>query len=184
VFCVSMAYCLNGSPLVGVVHDPMRQETFTAISGKGAFLNERPISVSSASTLSEALVGTGFPYDRRTSPKNNLDNFQKVIMGCHGIRRAGAAALDLCSIASGRLDAFWELKLKPWDLAAGALIIREAGGRVDSIVADSSGAGVLLTDLDLFNGDLVATNGNLSEELAAMLTIPQEIVAVAGDLGL
>ncbi|PKK90875.1 MAG: inositol monophosphatase [Candidatus Wallbacteria bacterium HGW-Wallbacteria-1] len=174
VFSVSIAFCVKKKPMVGVVYDPMRDEMFTAIKNRGAYLNGKPINVSGTMNLSESLLGTGFPYERKTTPKNNLENFQRIIMGCHGVRRAGSAALDLCSIASGRLDAFWELKLKPWDIAAGALIIQEAGGVVNSILPSETGSGALLCPADIFNGDIIASNGNLSRELAPLVNIPDE----------
>ena len=134
VFCVSIALTYKALIELGVVYDPLRNELFTASRGQGAQLDGRKIRVSGTIEVSRALIGTGFPY--RTSNKS-LDHYMsmltKAIQNTSGIRRAGAAALDLCYVAAGRLDAFWETGLMPWDLAAGALIIREAGGIVSAL---------------------------------------------------
>ncbi len=130
VFAVSMALRGPEGLLVGVVYDPLRDECFTAARGQGAHLNGQPIHVSACSTLDQALLATGFPYDRRTVADNNVTAFGTFIRRCQGIRRAGAAALDLSYVACGRLDGYWEMRLKPWDVSAGALIVREAGGKV------------------------------------------------------
>lgn len=122
--------------LLGVVCDPMRDECFAASLVSPAVLGERPIRVSDVGTLADSLVATGFPYDRETTNENNLPEFNAMIMAIQGIRRGGSAALDLSYVAAGRLDAYWELKLKPWDVAAGGLIVRQAGGRVTNIGSD------------------------------------------------
>jgi myo-inositol-1(or 4)-monophosphatase len=129
-FVVSIALCIGREPVVGVVYDPMRDEMFQAVKNRGAFLNERPIAVSSIDTLQASLLATGFPYDRQISDDDNLAHHRAFTKLTQGIRRAGAAALDLCYVAAGRLDGYWEKKLKPWDLAAGILLVREAGGVV------------------------------------------------------
>ena len=135
VFCVSVA-CKVGEHLShGVIYDPLRQEMFTASRGEGAQLDGRRIRVSGRAQLSESLIGTGFPY--RAGQGEGLDHFlgllKIVLKNTAGVRRPGAAALDLAYVAAGRLDGFWEFGLKPWDIAAGALIIREAGGIVSGI---------------------------------------------------
>jgi len=130
IWSVSIGVLREGRPIVGVVHDPTRDECFTAVRGDGARLNGEPLRVSSAADLDEALLVTGFPYDIRTSPVNNLDHFERFMLRARAVRRLGSAALDLCYVAAGRFDAFWELKLHPWDVAAGALLVEEAGGRV------------------------------------------------------
>ncbi|MBZ0270387.1 inositol monophosphatase, partial [bacterium] len=120
----------DGVPLDAVVHDPSRGECFTARRGAGAHRNGEPLRVSSKEKLGESLLVTGFPYDIRTSRVNNLDHFAAFMRASRAVRRLGSAALDLAWVAAGRFDAFWELKLHPWDLAAGVLLVTEAGGEV------------------------------------------------------
>jgi myo-inositol-1(or 4)-monophosphatase len=129
-FAVSIACWRGDEPLVGVVHAPYLEETFTAARGAGARLGERRLRVTSTATLEEAVLATGFHYDRRTLVANNIANFNNLILEVRGIRRAGSAAIDLAYVAAGRLDGFWEPHLNAWDVAAGALLIEEAGGRV------------------------------------------------------
>jgi myo-inositol-1(or 4)-monophosphatase len=131
VFCVSMAVENRavGARVAAVVYDPTRDELFSAAQGKGAQLNGKPIHVSKAAQLKECLVATGFPsHKRHKNP--NIHFYHQITLHTHGVRRAGSAALDLCCVASGRFDGFWEFNLNPWDTAAGVLIIEEAGGRV------------------------------------------------------
>jgi myo-inositol-1(or 4)-monophosphatase len=130
VFCVSLAALYGGELLLGVVYDPSRDELFAAERGGGARLNGRPLAVSRTATLASALLTTGFPYNRFSNPDNNLREHDHLLLKCQDIRRPGSAALDLCAVAAGRSDAHWELELSPWDVAAGALIVREAGGSV------------------------------------------------------
>jgi myo-inositol-1(or 4)-monophosphatase len=130
IYSVSIAYAVSGELQLGVVYDPAREECFSAERGKGAFLNGKPIHTSSASDLDHALLVTGFPYDIRTNPNNNLDNYAHFALHTQGVRRLGSAALDLCYVACGRFDGFWELEIKAWDIAAGALIAQEAGAVV------------------------------------------------------
>ena len=130
IFCVSIGLEKDGEIILGVVYDPSRNELFVGEKGKGARLNGRRIQVSSTRKLSRSLLATGFPYDLRESSVNNFDHFQNFARKVHAVRRAGSAALDLCYVAAGRFDGFWEMKLGPWDLAAGSLILREAGGKV------------------------------------------------------
>lgn len=130
VFCVSIALEHQGETVLGVVYDPTRDEMFTAERGGGAALNNRPIRVSGVDDLGKGLLSTGFPYDIKTSSFTNLDHWGNFAMNAQALRRDGAAALDLCYVACGRFDGFWELNLSPWDTAAGALIVSEAGGRV------------------------------------------------------
>src|SRR5437588_6027640 len=135
VFCVSLALEWKGQRIAGVVYDPTRNELFSAEQGSGAYLNGEPIHVSKIANLAECLVATGFPsHKRHKNP--NIFFYHQITLRTHGIRRAGSAALDLCSVASGRFDGFWEFNLNPWDTAAGVLIVEEAGGRV----SDFSGA--------------------------------------------
>jgi len=133
VFCVSIAFALNGIVILGAVYDPLREEMFTAERGKGAFLNEKPIHASITTELQKSLLVTGFPYDTWNTDKDNFKNFEKLAKMTQGVRRLGSAALDGCYVAAGRFDGFWELTLKPWDIAAAGLIAEEAGARVTAI---------------------------------------------------
>jgi myo-inositol-1(or 4)-monophosphatase len=130
VFCVSIALEYKRQTIVGVVYDPMRDELFSAEKGGGAALNNRPIRVSSTSDILQSLLSTGFPYDIKTANLTNLEHWANFAMRAQALRRVGSAALDLSYVACGRFDGFWELSLNPWDMAAGALIVSEAGGRV------------------------------------------------------
>ena len=136
IFSVSIAYASNGTLSLAAVYDPMRDEMFTAERGKGAHLNGRPLHVSGAVELQKSLLVTGFPYDAWNSEFDNFGNFVKFGKISQGVRRLGSAALDLCYVAAGRFDGFWELALKPWDVAAGGLICEEAGGCVTSVYGD------------------------------------------------
>lgn len=134
-FAVSIAYFEEGVAQLGVIHDPFKRETFYVLRGRGAFLdnmylNNEAVKVSKAVDLERALLATGFPYDIQREPDNNLNHFCRITRLCHGVRRPGAAALDLAYVACGRLDGFWELKLSPWDIAAGGLMVEEAGGKI------------------------------------------------------
>jgi len=129
VFCVSLGLEYQGKMIAGVVYDPTRDEMFTAEAGMGAFLNQQRIHVSAIAKLSESLVATGFPsHKRHKNP--NIFFYHQITLRTHGVRRAGSAALDLCSVAAGRFEGFWEFNLNPWDTAAGVLLVEEAGGRV------------------------------------------------------
>jgi myo-inositol-1(or 4)-monophosphatase len=132
-YCVSIAVRTRGALAHAVVYDPGRNELFTASKGHGAYLNDRRIRVSKATRLNEALVGTGFPFKELERLDLYTRQLQALMKTCAGVRRAGAAALDLAYVACGRLDAFWELGLAPWDMAAGALLIVEAGGLVGDL---------------------------------------------------
>lgn len=133
IFSVSIAYASRGRLELGVVYDPLRDEIFTAERGKGAALNGKPIRVSSADALQKSLLVTGFPYDAWDTEHDNFANFVKFAKMTQGVRRLGSAALDLCYVAAGRFDGFWELALKPWDVAAGGLICEEAGALVTNV---------------------------------------------------
>jgi myo-inositol-1(or 4)-monophosphatase len=129
VFCVSMALEYRGTRIAGMVYDPTRDELFSAEHGSGAYLNQQRIHVSKIANLAECLVATGFPsHKRHKNP--NIFFYHQITLRTHGVRRAGSAALDLCCVASGRFDGFWEFNLNPWDTAAGVLIVEEAGGKV------------------------------------------------------
>jgi len=162
VFSVSIALLHEGQRVLGVVYDVMRDELFTARRGEGAFLNGRPIRVTQTPRLEEALLVTGFPYDRQESPLDNTREFIALLKRCHGVLRVGSAALDLASVAAGRLDGYWEFQLSPWDLAAGALLVEEAGGRVTTPQGDP---------LPPLGTDIVATNGLIHAELLEILSM-------------
>jgi myo-inositol-1(or 4)-monophosphatase len=159
-FAVSLALAHGEELVLGLVHDPIREETFVAIRGQGARLNGAPIRVSETGQLEHALLGTGFPYDRRQHAAFYLAFLEAGMRSAQGVRRAGSAALDLCYVACGRLDAFWEWKLHPWDTAAGRIIVEEAGGRV----SDFAGGPHRLTGLET-----AASNTRLHDELLAMI---------------
>jgi myo-inositol-1(or 4)-monophosphatase len=129
-FCVSIALAIHGKPVLGVVYHPFLDQLFRAGKGAGAYLNEEPIRVSTTGKLGHSLLATGFPYNIHTEPEPAVSRFKKFLTRSRGIRRAGSAALDLCYVACGCFDGFWEANLKPWDTAAGALLVQEAGGLV------------------------------------------------------
>jgi myo-inositol-1(or 4)-monophosphatase len=132
VYAVSIGLEVDGLVQCGVVLDPVRKNTYTAIRGQGAYCNDRPMRVSACRDLDQALLATGFAYDRRTRAAFYLAYMQAFMIRAQGIRRAGAAAMDLAMVADGILDGFWEFNLSPWDVAAGSLLVEEAGGRVSS----------------------------------------------------
>jgi myo-inositol-1(or 4)-monophosphatase len=132
-FSVSIAFSVQGQMRYGVVYDPSRDELFSAEKERGAWLNGERIQVSSTNELIRSLLVTGFPYDIRTNSRNNLAQFAALTMETQAVRRLGSAALDLCYVAAGRLDGYWELSLEAWDLAAGALIAEEAGALVTNL---------------------------------------------------
>jgi len=132
-FCVSVAFAVNGQVVLGVVVDPMRDECFSAELGAGAWVNDQAIRVSQTDQMVRSLLVTGFPYDSWKEGPSNLENFAHFTHLSQGVRRLGAAALDLCYVAAGRFEGYWEQTLKPWDLAAGSLIVREAGGVATSL---------------------------------------------------
>jgi myo-inositol-1(or 4)-monophosphatase len=137
-YCVSIAVRTRGALAHSVVYDPIRNELFTASKGRGAYLNDRRIRVSKIARLNDALAGTGFPFKELTRLDLYTRQLQAMMRTCAGVRRAGAAALDLAYVACGRLDAFWELGLSPWDMAAGALLILEAGGLVGDLQGEQT----------------------------------------------
>ncbi|HIJ80408.1 MAG TPA: inositol monophosphatase [Desulfuromonadales bacterium] len=159
-FCSSIALEEDRELVAGAIYNPVYDELFTASKDGGAFLNGNRLSVSVRTPLSNALLATGFPYDCATDPANNFAHFIAFQKQARGIRRAGAAALDLAYLAAGRLDGFWELKLKAWDVAAGVLLVREAGGLVTTF--DGSA-------YDIYNDRIVASNGLIQDEMVAML---------------
>jgi myo-inositol-1(or 4)-monophosphatase len=160
LYCVSIGLEYRGHIILGVVWDPNSEELFVGEIGCGATLNSHAIKVSRINDLNEALIATGFAYDIRKSDTNNLNHFARFSMRALSVRRLGAAVLDLCYVASGRFDGFWELKLSPWDIAAGSLIVREAGGHV----TDFSG-----TSFSIYGKQLVASNGLIHDQMLAVL---------------
>lgn len=165
IFCASLGLEVDGRTDIGAVYDPTRQELFTAERGRGAWLNGSRLAVSDTTRLIDALIVTGFPYDVHQHTGDLVELFGALLGRARAVRRLGSAALDLCYVAAGRFEAFWEQHLKPWDVSAGALIVEEAGGRVTGM--DGS-------PFDAAAGHLVASNGRLHEE---MLTVIREFRA-------
>ena len=161
IFCISIACARNGQILVGVVYDPLRDELFQAGQGLGAWLNGRRLQVSGTRSLDDCLAATSFPYDMRTNPDNNLAQFAAVSLHTHDVRRTGSAALNIAYVAAGRFDAFWGMRLSSWDLAAGLLLVQEAGGRVSRL---DGGPEVLRQPTSL-----LASNGRLHDDLLQLL---------------
>ncbi len=159
-FAVSIALEVEGEVRLGVVYNPFHRELFVAEKGQGAFLNDVQLRVSACGDLGEALVATGFPYDRKHSPVNNYDHFVNFQQSAQACRRAGAASLDLAYVAAGRLDGYWEMKLKPWDVAAGKLLVEEAGGGV----SDFDG-----NPFDIYGRECLASNGLIHGRMVEVL---------------
>ena len=159
-FCVSIAVETEGNLILGVVYDPVTEELFSATKGQGATLNDRPIHVSDEGELIDSLLCTGFSYHQKEIQKN-LELFDRIIFHSQAIRRDGSAALDLCYVACGRFDGFWELSLNPWDVAAGRLIVEEAGGSVTAF----SGS-----PCTIYDQQLLATNGKIHPAMIQQLT--------------
>ena len=155
-FCVSVAAEREGVLLAGAIFDPIRNELFSAARGKGATLNGHPLRVSEVAEMGRAVMCTGFPYNVREKPDTALGLFSRIVRQVQGVRRMGSAALDLCYVAAGRFDGFWEFGLKPWDIAAGALLIQEAGGVCQSIDG---------TPFQVARGDIVACGAVLAPTL-------------------
>jgi myo-inositol-1(or 4)-monophosphatase len=170
VFSVTLGVAYRGEVVAGVVYDPTRDELFTAERGAGAFLNSQRLHVSSNEDLGECLVATGFP-PFATNHDLNVEFYFRFTQLTHGIRRAGSAALDLCSVAAGRFDGFWELKLNPWDKAAGTLLVAEAGGLVTGITGKP---------FNLLGDDIFASNGLVHDQ---MLRVFSEILEQRGSGG-
>jgi myo-inositol-1(or 4)-monophosphatase len=170
-FAVSIALADGDDVVLGLVHDPVRRETFSAVRGRGATLNGARIRVSTTPVLGDALLATGFPADRRERAWAYTPFHQAALERARCVRRAGSAALDLCYVASGRLDGFWEWKLHPWDTAAGVLVVHEAGGRVTDA---GGGPHVLAGD------ETVASNGLIHHELIEMLAHARSTAVAVG----
>ncbi|MCB9799936.1 MAG: inositol monophosphatase [Candidatus Omnitrophica bacterium] len=160
IACISIAYEEYGVVQLGGVYDPFRDELFFAERGQGASLNGSPIRVSGLESIGDALVATGFPYDRRKDPDSYLAIVRAFMMKVQGIRRSGSAAIDLCYVACGRLDGYWETKLKPWDMAAASLMVEEAGGKL----SDYSGG-----PFGLENIQILASNSKLHADMLEII---------------
>ncbi|MBE9115450.1 inositol monophosphatase [Lusitaniella coriacea LEGE 07157] len=164
VACISVALLINGKPCVGAIYNPFRNELFRAALGLGATLNYRPIRVSSTATLSNSLLASGFAYDRRETLDNNYAEFCYLTHLTQGVRRAGSAALDLAAVACGRFEGYWERGIKPWDIAAGIILVEEAGGRVTAY----DGSPFVMN-----SGRILATNSHIHSSLSrALLDTP------------
>ncbi len=155
-YSVSIGLEYDGECMLGVVLDPVRHELFTAVAGQGARMNGELLRVSTIDTLDKSLLVTGFPYNIRETQHNNLDHFARLSLRAQAVRRTGSAALDLCYVAAGRFDGYWEVTLSPWDMAAGIVILREAGGLV---------SGFTKGQFSLYGQELVATNGLIHDQL-------------------
>jgi myo-inositol-1(or 4)-monophosphatase len=160
IFSVTISLFKNNSPIVGVTYDPLRNEMFSAESECGATLNNQPIHVSARANLEDAVISTGFPYDLRTNPRNNLDQFVQFQLRTRAVRHLASAALDCAWTAMGRLDGYWEFGVQPWDVGAGALIVQEAGGRVTSVHGNE-----YVSSID----SIVVSNGLLHEQMLRVL---------------
>lgn len=165
MFAISIALAFKGEIVLGVIFNPIYEQLFTAVKGKGATLNGEKISVSSIASLDKSLLATGFAYDRRTVAETNYAEFCYLTHLSHGVRRCGAASLDLAFVAAGRLDGYWERGLKPWDMAAGLLLVREAGG----LVSDYNE-----TPIKLESGRILATNGKIHHALSQAIQSSKE----------
>lgn len=159
-FCVSIGLEVDGQPILGAIYDPNRDELFSARHRGGAFLNRKRIQVSAEAKLSRSLLATGFPYDIAESRIDNLDNFARMYKAARGIRRAGSAALDLCYLACGRFDGFWELKLHAWDMAAGVVIVSEAGGKITTFAGRPH---------SIYTREILASNGRIHRQMQNVL---------------
>ncbi len=161
LFCVSIGLECQGEIILGVVFDPNRNELFHAEKGKGSFLNGKKIAVSQVDQLIHAMVATGFAYNVREARDNNLNHFSRMIQSVQAVRRDGVAAVDLCYVACGRYDGFWELNLFSWDVAAGMIILEEAGGRTSLFSGKKCGVD---------DKEILATNGLIHQEMVKVLT--------------
>lgn len=167
-FAISIAYCLEGQPVLGLVVQPLLNDSYSAIIGQGAFLNNAALQVSDAKQLNDSLLATGFPKDEAIGPHENMPAFLHFMENCHGVRRLGSAALDLVYIARGSLDALWEMRLAPWDVAAGLLLVQEAGGHI----SDFQG---LPLSIERRKINILASNGQASLHEAVQQGLSQKL---------
>jgi myo-inositol-1(or 4)-monophosphatase len=161
IFCSSLALEIDGEIAVGAVYDPTRRELFTAERGQGAWLNGKPLRVSAADTLIDSLLVTGFHYGIHRDPEELVSLFREFISKSQAVRRLGSAALDMCYVGAGRFDGYWESKIQPWDVAAGALIVAEAGGRVTTVSGEPFRSRA---------GSVLASNGPIHELMLEVIT--------------
>lgn len=160
IFCFSIALEVDSEVVLGCAYNPVLNELFYAAKGNGAYFNGKKINVSKNDCLEKSLLSTGFPYDKKSNPDNNFDHFRDISISVRGIRRLGSAVLDLCYTAAGFIDGYWELNLNPWDMAAGSLMVKEAGG----IVSD-----FCKKPLNIYNRRILASNGLIHDKLAKIL---------------
>ena len=160
VYCVSIAVEQKGEVIAGAVYDPNFDELFSAEKGSGAYLNGRKLQVTAAAKLEKSMLATGFPYDVRNNPFNCVQHFEEFLVKTQAVRRLGSAALDICYVAAGRLDGFWEVNLHPWDTAAAVLITTEAGGRVTGFKGEK---------YSIYQRDIVLSNGMIHDEMLEII---------------
>lgn len=160
IFCVSIGLERKGEIILGAIYDPNFDELFTAEKGRGAFLNGRRLRVSTTKELKSSLLVTGFPYNINENPDHCIEHFVNFLLNAQAIRRMGSAALDLAYVAAGRYDGFWEVNLNPWDMAAGVLLVKEAGGEITNFTG---------TDIDIYGKQIVASNKSIHKEMLEIL---------------
>ncbi len=160
IFCVSIGLEHKGEIVAGVIYDPNLNELFSAEKGRGAFLNGKRLRVSQTPFLKNSLMVTGFPYDVTENPDNCIQHFVNFLMTAQAVRRMGSAAIDLAYVAAGRYDGFWEVNLNAWDMAAGVLLIREAGGKVTGFTGE---------EIDIYGKRVVASNGLIHDEMVGLI---------------
>lgn len=162
IFSISIAYAFRGKPVMGIVLNPVTGELFSAVAGEGAFLNNRPIKVSETRVMQDSLIATGFPYDLLSIFDTIAKRLENCLKAAQGIRRLGSAAIDICALACGRFDGFWEQNLHPWDTAAAVLIASEAG----AVVTDFAN-----NQFTIDKKEILATNGNIHAEMLSLLSL-------------
>lgn len=166
IFSVSIGLIKGNEVIAGVVYDPTRDQIFSAEKEKGAFLNGKKLSVSKTKDIKKALLVTGFPYNVEENPDKCFERFVMMTKSSRAVRRLGSAALDFAYVAAGIFDGFWEVKLNPWDIAAGLLLVREAGGKVTTFNDEES---------DIFNPQILATNGHIHSKMIELLSLAEQI---------
>ena len=160
IYCVSIGLERKGEVIAGVIYDPNLDELFSAEKGRGAFLNGRRLRVSQTPSLNQSLLVSGFPYNVSENPDNCLEHFVNFVIECQGVRRMGSAAIDLAYVAAGRYDGFWEVHLNAWDMAAGVILIREAGGKITGFDGD---------EINICGKKVVASNGIIHDDMIGLL---------------
>ncbi len=160
IFCFSAALEKGSEIIMGCAYNPILKEMFHAVKNGGAYLNGKKINVSKTAVFEKSLLSTGFPYDKKINPDNNFDHFRDISVNVRGIRRLGSAVLDICYVAAGFLDGYWELNLNPWDMALGSLIVKEAGGVVTDFCK---------SPLDIYKKRILASNGLIHDEMSKIL---------------